>query len=184
MLQSFFTPFFTILLAEMLDKSQLTLIFLSTKTRRVLPLIVGSLLAFAIVDGTAIIFGSLIASIAPDNIVKLVAGLVFIIFGILSFRNDERENVKRILRYHPFVSAFLLIFLSEWGDKTQLASAAFATQFQPFWVFLGVMAAMTVLAILAVFAGRFMAEKINKNLIQKIAGVSFIGIGIYLLIFS
>lgn len=184
MLQSFITPFLTILIAEMLDKSQLALIFLSTKTRRILPLIAGSLLAFAIVDGTAVLFGSIIASVVPDHIVKIIAGVVFIVFGLLSFRPDNGTSEQKLKHRHPFVSAFLLVFLSEWGDKTQLASAAFATQFQPLLVFLGVMTAMAVLAVLAVFAGRFLAEKVNKDIIQKIAGIAFILIGVYLLALS
>lgn len=181
MFESFFTPFITIIIAEMLDKSQLALIFLSTKTRRVIPLLVGSILAFAVVDGIAVLFGSVVSSLVPETIVRIVAACIFIFFGLLSFRKDKMENEKKLKTNNLFFSAFILVFLSEWADKTQLATAAFATQFDPLYVFLGVMCAMTVLATLAVFAGRLLATKVNKNLIQKIAGVAFIVIGIILL---
>lgn len=184
MLQSFLAPFLTIFVAEILDKSQLALIFLSTKTKRILPLLLGSILAFAIVDGTAVIFGSFIASIVPGGIVRFIAGSLFILFGLLSFRKEDGDKQTKLKTKNLFVSAFLLVFLSEWGDKTQLASAAFATQFQPYLVFAGVMAAMTILSVLAIFAGRFIATRINKSLIQKVAGGAFILIGLYLLFFS
>lgn len=184
MLQSFLTPFLTIFLAELLDKSQLALIFLSTKHKNYKLLFFGSLLAFIVVDGLAILFGSLVASIVPEIIVKIVAGIAFILFGLLSFRKEDESEKTKQRSQNTFLNAFLIIFFAEWADKTQLASAAFATQFDPLFVFFGVISAMAILSLLAILTGSLLARKINKNLLHKIAGVAFIGIGLYLLFLS
>ena len=81
-----------------------------------------------------------------------------------------------------FASGFLAVFLSEWGDKTQLASTVFATQYNPFLVFLGVMTALVLLSFAAVYTGKLLLKKFSRDKVEKIAGVLFIVIGGYLLI--
>jgi putative Ca2+/H+ antiporter (TMEM165/GDT1 family) len=71
-----------------------------------------------------------------------------------------------------------MIFLSEWGDKTQIASALFATEYDPRLVFFGVMTALLILSVLAIYLGKFLASRIDRRLITKAAGVVFLLIGI------
>lgn len=47
-----------------------------------------------------------------------------------------------------FISGFSMIFLSEWGDKTQIASALFATEYDPHMVLTGVMMALFLLSLM------------------------------------
>jgi putative Ca2+/H+ antiporter (TMEM165/GDT1 family) len=65
------------------------------------------------------------------------------------------------------------------GDKTQIASGLFATQYSPVWVFIGVISALTVLSVIAVYLGKFIALKIKKKTISTIAGIVFVLIGIF-----
>lgn len=182
MLQSIILPFTTILVAELLDKSQLALILLSTKTKHHLQLILGALLAFALVDGAAILFGSVLVSIIPELYIKIAAALTFFYFGITSLRAKEEKADKITSGKNAFLSALSVIFLSEWGDKTQIASAVFATRFPPFAVFIGVMLAMLVLAVLAVYLGKLLDKKIPAQTIRKVAGILFILLGVVFLI--
>ncbi len=73
------------------------------------------------------------------------------------------------------------MLLSEMGDKTQIASGLFATKFNPILVFIGVILALTLLSLIAVFLGKFLTKKINKKTISIIAGILFILIGISML---
>lgn len=66
-----------------------------------------------------------------------------------------------------------MIFLSEWGDKTQIASALFATEYDPRLVFLGVMIARFVLTVMAIFLGRYLSQRIDRKAITRAAGVVF-----------
>ncbi|MDP2750090.1 MAG: TMEM165/GDT1 family protein [Nanoarchaeota archaeon] len=62
-----------------------------------------------------------------------------------------------------FLIPFIAISIAELGDKTQIASGLFATQYNPWLVLLGVLSAMTLLSIRALLVGKFIFTKINKN---------------------
>lgn len=180
-MQAFFLPFFTILVAEMLDKSQLALIALSGKSKSYLSLFLGSMLAFIIVDGLAIVFGATVAQLLPESLITLFAAGIFIAFGLLSLRKEKNEESK-LKKGNVFVSAFLLVFLSEWADKTQLAAATFASYLNPVLVFLGTICALGTLSLLAIFIGKKLTQYVQKEKLKKITAAIFLGIGALLLI--
>lgn len=181
-MQAVLIPFLTIFLAEFFDKSQLTILLLASKTKKHTSLVLGALLAFAIVDGIAIFLGAWIATVVPAMAIKLVSSAIFIIFGVLMLRVKHETAQADLRGRNVFFSSFSLVFLSEWGDKTQLAAAAFATRFPPLSVLLGVLLAMTLLSILAVIAGKILVEKVKPDTIRKIAGALFITLGVVFLV--
>jgi putative Ca2+/H+ antiporter (TMEM165/GDT1 family) len=71
-----------------------------------------------------------------------------------------------------------MTFMAEWGDKTQIASALFATTYQPIFVFLGVMAALLLLSFSAIYLGKFISHRIPTQVTTKVAGVLFVLMGI------
>lgn len=75
------------------------------------------------------------------------------------------------------MSGFWLILVAEMGDKTQLAAALFATQYNPLLVFVGVMLALFILSVMAVYLGKIIMDKVDKRTISTIAGIMFILIG-------
>jgi len=183
MLASIFIPFFTILAAELFDKSQLAILLLATKSRHHLQLLLGTMLAFAIADGTAILIGSWLTHIVPEGMLKLISGAAFLVFGILALRNGHEESHKEHTKKSVLASGFLVVFLSEWGDKTQIASAVFATRYNMLFVFVGVMLALFILSVLAIYVGNALSKKINRTLISRISGVVFILLGLVFLFF-
>jgi len=127
--------------------------------------------------------GSWVTNVIPVHLVKLISGGVFVLFGLLILKGDkDEEEVSNLSPKNAFISGFTMIFLSEWGDKTQIASALFATEYNPWMVFLGVMAALLILSIMAVYLGRFLAGKIDRRVITKVAGVVFLLIGLSFII--
>ncbi|MBI2442735.1 MAG: TMEM165/GDT1 family protein [Candidatus Levybacteria bacterium] len=184
MLQGILIPFLTILLAEFFDKSQLTILLLASKTKHHLSLLFGALLAFSLVDGLAILLGAWIASVVPELLIKSLSGAIFIIFGIMMLLSKrEKEQTPASSKKGAFLASFSLIFLSEWGDKTQIAAGAFATRFSPLFVFIGVIAAMVALSVLAIVVGNVLVKKIPTDNVHKIAGVLFILLGLGFLVF-
>lgn len=172
-------PFLLVGLAELGDKTQLAVLVLSTKTRKYTALLAGVMLAFIITDGLAILLGNFIATRVPMDYVRVGAGILFIIFGITTLLNrKEDEDDDSYELKSPFISGFGLILVSEMGDKTQLASALFATQYNPLLVFIGVILALLILSSMAVFVGKMLMEKINKRTISTVAGLLFILIGV------
>ena len=180
MIQDILIPFFLVGLAELGDKTQIAVLVLSTKTREYARLLAGVMLAFILTDGLAILLGNVIANRIPMEYVRIGAGVMFIIFGVMTLINkdddDDKEGSYELKS--PFMSGFGLILVSEMGDKTQLASALFATQYDPAMVFIGVVLALFLLSSMAIYIGKILMEKINKNTISRVAGVLFIVIGI------
>ena len=172
-------PLLAVGLAEMGDKTQLSVLLLSSRTREYAQLLAGIMLAFLLADGFAILVGSWVTEVIPVHLVKLVSGAVFILFGVMILRGDkEEEEESRLSPRNAFVSGFSVIFLSEWGDKTQIASALFATEYDPRLVFVGVMTALLILSAMAIYLGKFLAGRIDRKRITRIAGVVFLLIGL------
>ncbi len=75
--------------------------------------------------------------------------------------------------------AFGTIFIAELGDKTQLAVLALKSKGLSGWgIFMGTMLAFAVLTGLAVIFGELLHEYVNPEVIEKIAAVTFVVIGI------
>ncbi|WP_292465379.1 TMEM165/GDT1 family protein [Methanolobus sp.] len=178
MIQDILLPFLLVGLAELGDKTQLAVLVLSTKTRRYKSLLAGVMLAFILTDGIAILFGNYIAQRVPLDYVRIGAGLMFILFGLMTLlQRDKDEEEGSYELKSPFMSGFWLILIAEMGDKTQLAAALFATQYNPLLVFVGVIMALFILSVLTVYLGKIIMEKIDKKIISTIAGIMFILIG-------
>ncbi len=177
MIQDILIPFISVGLAELGDKTQLTVLCLASKTKKHLSLLIGVMLAFLIADGLAIIFGDFITRIIPISYIKIISGIVFLVFGVITIMNSKEEDATCELR-KPFMSGFTMILVSEMGDKTQIASGLFATKYNAWLVLIGVMAALTVLSLGAVYLGKFIVKRFNRKLISNIAGALFIIIGI------
>lgn len=183
MIEDIIIPLAVIAAAEFGDKTQISILLLSSRCKKHLQILFGVVLAFLIVDGVAIAAGSWITTIIDIKILKIMSGIVFIIFGIFILLNRKKEEEERKYDKNAFISAFLLIFLTEWGDKTQIAAAIFATQYNALLVFIGTMSALTLLSLIAIFFGKIISDRINKKLINKIAGTVFIILGITFFIF-
>jgi putative Ca2+/H+ antiporter (TMEM165/GDT1 family) len=177
MIQDLLIPFVSIGLAELGDKTQLAVLCLASKTKNYLQLLTGVVLAFAITDGLAILLGNFITAHIPVLYIKIVSGALFIIFGLVTLLNNKTEDAHCELK-QPFTSGFFLILVSEMGDKTQIASGLFATKYNPVMVFIGVISALTILSVMAVYLGKFIALRMNKKTISKVAGIIFVILGI------
>ena len=77
--------------------------------------------------------------------------------------------------------AFAAIFIAELGDKTQLAILAMTGRGYSAWaVFIGSMLAFAVLTGIAVLIGDWVQTRIPAEMIGKIAGGSFVVIGLFM----
>ena len=101
-----FTTFGLIALAELGDKTQLTVIALSARYDRK-KVFSGVVLAFIVVTGLGVLVGEGLLRLIPENIIKIIAGLMFIIFGVLMLRSKEdcEENNNSPV-FNPFISTF------------------------------------------------------------------------------
>jgi len=184
MLAGILFPFFSILLAELGDKTQLAVLLLASKTKRHFALLIGVLLAFFIVDGTAILTGSWVAGFVPFKTLKILSGIAFLVFGLWilkGHKEDSHENKKE--PRNPFLAGFFLIFLAEWGDKTQIAAGLFAVKYPPLLVLIGTLSALALLSATAVYLGHRILSHIHPRTVSLAAGILFILMGVLALVF-
>lgn len=180
MIPDILIPLITISVAELGDKSQLSIILLSSKTKNRTHLLLGIILAFLMVQSVGILLGSWITTFIPEYWLKASSTIIFILYGVLTLQNTETNNEKEPQIGTPFLTGFSLIFATEWGDKTQIAATLFATKYNPALVLLGSMTALTTLSTITVWLGNLISQKVNQKTITQIAGLSFILIGISL----
>jgi putative Ca2+/H+ antiporter (TMEM165/GDT1 family) len=82
------------------------------------------------------------------------------------------------------LTTFGMIFLAELGDKTQLATFAFAAESKTkLAVFIGSAGALIVTSLLAVVFGSAISRLIPPNYIKMGAGGLFIVLGVWMLLF-
>ena len=79
--------------------------------------------------------------------------------------------------------SFIAVFLSELGDKSQLAAIALGGSSKfPQAVFLGTASALILTSFLGVLLGQGMAEILPTNIVKIIAATGFAFIGLRLLL--
>jgi len=78
---------------------------------------------------------------------------------------------------------FTSVFIAELGDKTQLATMLFAADkdTSKWTVFLGAAVALVVSSAIGVAAGSIVSHYVSEKTLQYVAGIGFIGIGIWTL---
>ncbi|NNJ93830.1 MAG: TMEM165/GDT1 family protein [Halobacteria archaeon] len=82
------------------------------------------------------------------------------------------------------LTVFIAVFIAELGDKTQLATLLFAADkdVSKWTVFIGASSALIVAAGIGVLAGGLIAQYISERFLHYIAGIGFVGIGIWTLV--
>jgi putative Ca2+/H+ antiporter (TMEM165/GDT1 family) len=76
---------------------------------------------------------------------------------------------------------FFSVFIAELGDKTQLATLMFSTnqEINRWGIFVASSLALVLSSLIAVIVGSQLSHWINPRTLKIIAGLGFIGIGIF-----
>lgn len=87
--------------------------------------------------------------------------------------------------WRVFLTIFISVFIAELGDKTQLATMLFAAdkEVSKWTVFLASASALVVAAAIGVAAGSVVSQYVSEKALSMIAGIGFILIGGWVLIF-
>ena len=179
-----------IFLAELPDKTALTSMVLATRYK---PLIVfaGAAAAFVIQSLVAILIGGLF-SLLPEAIVHRAAGVLFLVFAFFMWRRSDEAEEKKVEDEAAakkggllagIWTTFIVVFLAEWGDLTQLATATLEAKYRdPVTVFVGATLALWAVAGVAIIIGNRAGKLFNPEITKRVAAVIFATLGIALLI--
>lgn len=174
-------------LAEMGDKTQLLALLLAARFRKPVPILIAILLATLINHGVSALIGQWVTTVLSPTILLWIVSLGFIAMAawmlVPDQLGDESESIRKWQKYGVFGATFVLFFLAEIGDKTQIATVALAARFDSiFWVTAGTTFGMMLANAPAVFLGNKLADKLPISLIHKIGAAIFFFLGVGALI--
>ncbi len=163
-------------LAEIGDKSQLVCIALAARHRH-WPIIMGATAAFLILNTLAVMFGAGIAAWVPERVMAGMVALLFGGFGLHALFAQAEEGLDDMVEkpgHSLFIATFLLLFVAEFGDKTQIAVAGLAGSLAPWPVWLGATAALVWVSVLGVWAGRTFLQRLPLHWLHRAGGGIFL----------
>jgi len=182
--------FGVVFLAELPDKSMIASLVLGTRFRP-LYVWVGAAAAFAVHVVIAVAAGGALA-LLPHRLVEAIVAVLFVAgAALLLFGNESREEeagldesgtVAQIavptLRRVASVS-FAVIFVGEWGDITQIATANLAAKYHdPIGVGVGALLGLWTVVAIGVVAGAKLVERVPLALVRRITGVILAALGV------
>lgn len=136
----------------------------------------GASLAFILLTMLAVVVGGTLGSLIPTAPLQLVVAALFIFFGVQLLREQqdlESSGPSEIWSKHVIFKTFVLISLSEMGDKTQLLAVSLSTVDSPTLVFWGASLALITTSALGVIAGKKILSSRNLVLIHRIGALLF-----------
>lgn len=182
------TVFGVIFAAELPDKTMVATLVLATRFRPFYVWI-GVAGAFLVQVGIAVAAGGLL-SLAPQRLVAAASGILFAVGAVILLRggpddvdDDDDLDVEPAGAFKAIATSFAVLFVSEWGDLSQLATAAFAARFADHVsVFAGSFGALVTVAALAVLVGRSLLRHVPLSLVRRIAGVALVVLAVLALV--
>jgi putative Ca2+/H+ antiporter (TMEM165/GDT1 family) len=180
-------------LAELPDKSLFASLVLSTRYRP-LPVWTGAAAGFAVHVAIAVTAGQLLTLLPRRVLESVVAGLfvagsAYLLLGSLRSRGDEddtdaaRQGGGQLSFTRIAATAFGIIFLSEWGDITQVTTANLAARYaDPVAVAVGAGLGLWAVAAVAVSVGAKSLKIIPMMWVQRVTGTILLGFGVYAIV--
>lgn len=172
------TTFGLIALAETGDKTQLVCMTLAAR-HKPMPVLLGAIAAFILLNVIAVVFGAGLSQVVPERVLAGVVAVLFAGFGIMSLMTKEEEEGEEVAEksgHGIFFTAFIMLFLAEMGDKTQLAVAGMASTLPPIPVWIGATIALSFTSLLGVVAGQTLLKRIPMHILHRVSGVFFLAL--------
>jgi putative Ca2+/H+ antiporter (TMEM165/GDT1 family) len=188
-----------ILIAELPDKTMFASLLLSTRfaARWVF---LGAAAAFVVHVTIAVTAGSLLGLLPKKALDFIVAALFLAGAGFMFYASrlpeEEQEDEAGATPHGggtgtgtgngtgtiaaALASSFGLIFLGEWGDITQIATANLAAKYHnPLAVGIGATLGLWTAALIAITAGRSLLKVLSVRMLHRIGAVIFAALAAY-----
>ncbi len=182
------TAFWLIFVAELGDKTLLMVLLLSSRYPpwRVF---VGAALAFAVHGLIAVALGQLIGAL-PHDVIRYGSAAMFLWFGlVLLFKPSGADHESPLDRgaARPFLTSFVLIFVAEWGDATQILGAVMVANNlarlgrlrASIAVLAGGVSGLWLGTALAAVVGHRAGRWLPEGPLRKVAGCCFLAVAVY-----
>ena len=166
-----------IFIGELPDKTMFASLLMASQSRP-RDVWLGAAGAFLIHVVIAVTIGVGLFRLLPHRAVEALVTVLFLAGAIYAFREaaseDEEELVEKEAAGHRqmVTTAFLVIFIAEWGDLTQILTANLAVHYHSgVNVGIGAVLALWSVAALAVVSGQGLMRYVPVALVRRITGV-------------
>lgn len=193
MLTAFTAGLLLITISELGDKTFFIAMILAMRYPRRWVL-AGVVMALATMTILSVAIGQIL-SFLPQNYIHYAEIILFLIFGtkllfeawkmgdqanldVLEEAEEAIESGERQLKHAPkgwgiFLESFVLTFVAEWGDRTQIATIALAASQNVIGVTTGAILGHTICALIAVLGGKLIAGRISERTVTALGGGLF-----------
>jgi putative Ca2+/H+ antiporter (TMEM165/GDT1 family) len=185
------TTFATIFVAELPDKTMMANVVLSARYKRPLAVWFGAATALTTQVVIAVVAGHLL-NLLPDRVVAIAVTVLFAVGAVVLWRSSDdpvdevtTEGVRPnglLPGWRVSATVFGVVFLAEWGDLTQLATASLAARGEALSVFVGAAAAMVTVAAIGVVAGQSLLRVLPERVLRRVAALIFAALAVVALV--
>jgi len=223
-MQGFWSSLAMIIVSEIGDKTFFIAAILAMKHSRFIVWL-GAGFALLVMTVMAVLFGSIILTVIPQQVTHYGAGLLFLVFaikllyegnqmkggeasdelreveeellkkkkqdsdtkdvelGMLVAADDDdgdgdgsksKKHAKHRCDLAILIRAFLMTFVSEIGDRSQITTIVLAAHKSPYGVVLGASLGHAICTAIAVIGGKFLASRISEKNVTLIGGLLFL----------
>ncbi len=95
---------------------------------------------------------------------------------------SAKQKARRAILSSTLVETFVITFLAEWGDRSQIATIGLAASEDPFGVTLGGCLGHAVCTGAAVLGGKHMATRVSERAVAITGGALFVLFGVHALV--
>ena len=200
MLAAFISGFLLITVSEIGDKTFFIAMILAMQHSRRL-VFAGFFSALAAMTMLSVGAGQA-TSLLPDAYIHYGEIALFVIFGLkliydatqmpsetcdVAVVGEAKEAVEKAEKqitdekniWAILLEVFVLVFVAEWGDRTQIATIALAAENDPTVVSIGAILGHAICAVIAVTSGRMLAGQITERQLTAAGGILFLVFGIF-----
>jgi putative Ca2+/H+ antiporter (TMEM165/GDT1 family) len=173
-----------IFIGELPDKTMFASLIMATKGRP-RQVWLGAAAAFVVHVTIATTVGVALFAVLPKQAVDGVVAALFLFGAAYAWRegmkqSDDELVPKEASRHGVVLTAFLVIFLAEWGDLTQILTANLAARYHsPLSVGVGAILALWTVAAIAVVSGQTLLRFIDIATIRKVTAVILVVLAAY-----
>ncbi len=165
-----------IFIAELPDKSMFASLVMASRGR---PFMVwlGTAVAFAVHVAIATSIGVGLFRVLPQEAIDIVVAILFAVSAVTAFiaAVEAEQHQQQIISEHRahrvFATAFVVIFLAEWGDLTQVLTANLAVRYgSGLSVAVGATLALWSVSVLAVLGGHGLLARLPARALRLATG--------------
>ena len=169
-------------IAELGDKTQMITIALACRGDKY-RVFLGSFLGFVVINSFCIALGAMVKQLIFYVNLRIIAAILFLTFGIFSLKTESTyENFAKDTKV-AFLTAFMLVSLSEIADKTNLVTlGVLFSSPSVFSCFAGMITSAFLMFGLAVLIGSEIARYLDMRKLKIVFSLIFIATGIFMLV--